>query len=60
VAIEQGYATAQWITREGAGKGLGASRLAVAGDSVGGNMTAAWRSWPWTVSMISVLSMPWR
>jgi acetyl esterase len=41
VAIEQGYATAQWITREGAGKGLDASRLAVAGDSVGGNMTAA-------------------
>jgi acetyl esterase/lipase len=41
VAIEQGYATAQWIVREGAAKGLDASRLAVAGDSVGGNMTAA-------------------
>jgi acetyl esterase len=41
VAIEQGYATAQWIVREGAGKGLDASRLAAAGDSVGGNMTAA-------------------
>jgi acetyl esterase len=41
VAIEQNYAVAQWIGREGAGKGLDASRLAVAGDSVGGNMTAA-------------------
>jgi len=41
VAIEQGYATARWIVREGASKGLDASRLAVAGDSVGGNMTAA-------------------
>ncbi|HET6731264.1 alpha/beta hydrolase [Mycobacterium sp.] len=41
VAIEQGYATAQWITREGAAEGLDASRLAVAGDSVGGNMAAA-------------------
>ncbi|MEU8817228.1 alpha/beta hydrolase [Actinoplanes sp. NPDC048796] len=41
VAIEQGYATARWIVAEGASKGLDASRLAVAGDSVGGNMTAA-------------------
>jgi len=41
VAIEQGYATAQWIAREGLAEGLDASRLAVAGDSVGGNMTAA-------------------
>jgi acetyl esterase len=41
VAIEQAYATAQWITKEGAAEGLDASRLAVAGDSVGGNMTAA-------------------
>jgi acetyl esterase len=40
VAVEQAYATAQWITREGAGEGLDASRLVVAGDSVGGNMTA--------------------
>jgi acetyl esterase len=39
--IEQGYATAQWITRNGASKGLDASRVAVAGESVGGNMTAA-------------------
>jgi len=40
VAIEQAYATARWITTEGASKGLDASRLAVAGDSVGGNMAA--------------------
>ncbi|TFV60353.1 esterase [Mycobacterium sp. PS03-16] len=41
VAIEQAYAAARWITRHGADHGLDASRLAVAGDSVGGNMTAA-------------------
>ncbi|MBP2707880.1 alpha/beta hydrolase [Microbispora sp. RL4-1S] len=41
VAIEQAYATAQWITQQGAVEGLDATRLAVAGDSVGGNMTAA-------------------
>jgi acetyl esterase len=41
VAIEQGYATAQWISRDGASHGLDPERIAVAGDSVGGNMTAA-------------------
>jgi acetyl esterase/lipase len=41
VAIEQAYSTARWITEHGAGEGLDASRMAVAGDSVGGNMTAA-------------------
>lgn len=41
VAIEQAYATAQWITRQGSSEGLDGSRLAVAGDSVGGNMAAA-------------------
>ena len=41
VAIEQAYATAQWITEHGKTEGLDASRLAIAGDSVGGNMTAA-------------------
>jgi acetyl esterase len=41
VAIEQGYATAQWAIREGAGIGLDASRMAVAGESVGGDMAAA-------------------
>jgi acetyl esterase/lipase len=41
VAIEQGYATARWIIREGAAVGLDPDRIAVAGDSVGGGMTAA-------------------
>ena len=41
VAIEQGYATAQWIVREGRSKGLDPSRIAVIGESVGGDMTAA-------------------
>ena len=41
VAIEQGYATAQWLTREGPARGLDVARMAVAGESVGGNMTAA-------------------
>ena len=41
VAIEQGYATAQWIMREGAANALDPHRMAVAGDSVGGGMTAA-------------------
>jgi acetyl esterase/lipase len=41
VAIEQGYATAQWIMREGAANRLDPKRIAVAGDSVGGGMTAA-------------------
>lgn len=41
VAIEQAYATARWILQRGETEGLDASRLAVAGDSVGGNMTAA-------------------
>src|SRR5262249_50708763 len=40
VAIEQAYATARWIVAHGAGRGLDAKRLAVAGDSVGGNMAA--------------------
>jgi acetyl esterase len=41
VAIEQAYATAQWVTSHSAAEGIDASRLAVAGDSVGGNMAAA-------------------
>ena len=41
VAIEQNYAVAQWVAQEGATKDLDPTRIAVAGDSVGGNMTAA-------------------
>ncbi|MFF5048057.1 alpha/beta hydrolase [[Kitasatospora] papulosa] len=41
VAIEQNYAVARWIVQDGATKQLDGARLAVAGDSVGGNMTAA-------------------
>lgn len=41
VAIEEIYRVAQWVVREGAAKQLDASRLVIAGDSVGGNMTAA-------------------
>lgn len=40
-AIEEIYAVLEWIASEGSTYGLDASRLSVAGDSVGGNMTAA-------------------
>ncbi|HJQ06959.1 MAG TPA: alpha/beta hydrolase [Nocardioides sp.] len=40
-AIEQNFATALWIVAHGAEKGLDASRIAISGDSVGGNMAAA-------------------
>ncbi|MFG3155899.1 alpha/beta hydrolase [Streptomyces sp. NPDC048219] len=41
VAIEQNFTVARWIVEHGADKALDGTRLAVAGDSVGGNMTAA-------------------
>jgi acetyl esterase/lipase len=41
VAIEQSYAVAAWVAREGGAHQLDGSRMAVAGDSVGGNMSAA-------------------
>lgn len=41
VAIEQNYAVARWVVTEEAAKSLDAGRMAVAGDSVGGNMAAA-------------------
>jgi acetyl esterase/lipase len=41
VALEQSYTVAQWVVDEGSSNGLDASRFAIAGDSVGGNMTAA-------------------
>ncbi len=39
--IEQAYAVAEWVAKEGSANLLDASRMAVAGDSVGGNMSAA-------------------
>jgi acetyl esterase len=41
VAIEEGYAVLQWISDKGAAHGLDPNRIAIAGDSVGGNMSAA-------------------
>ncbi|MFK0232840.1 alpha/beta hydrolase [Streptomyces vinaceus] len=41
VAIEQNFTVAQWVVAQGASQGLDTTRIAVAGDSVGGNMTAA-------------------
>jgi acetyl esterase/lipase len=37
--IEQCYAAARWIIEQGAGGGFDATRIAVAGDSAGGNMS---------------------
>ncbi|MCX5264296.1 alpha/beta hydrolase [Streptomyces sp. NBC_00199] len=41
VAIEQNFAVARWVVEQGASKDLDGARVAVAGDSVGGNMAAA-------------------
>ncbi|MBF6216245.1 alpha/beta hydrolase [Nocardia puris] len=41
VALEQAFTALQWIRDHGTQHGLDASRIAVAGDSVGGNMSAA-------------------
>jgi len=38
VQIEQCYAVARWVTEQGESHGLDSSRIAVAGDSAGGNM----------------------
>ena len=38
VQIEQCYAVARWVTEQGESHGLDPSRIAVAGDSAGGNM----------------------
>jgi acetyl esterase len=40
-AIEENYAAVKWVAENGHEHGLDPERLAVAGDSVGGNMTAA-------------------
>ncbi|MGW7102617.1 alpha/beta hydrolase [Streptomyces sp. NPDC054838] len=41
VAIEQNWTVARWIVTDGAAHRLDATRIAVAGDSVGGNMSIA-------------------
>jgi acetyl esterase len=41
VAVEECYAVAQWIVSQGADYSLDPTRIAVAGDSVGGNMATA-------------------
>ncbi|GAA0245999.1 alpha/beta hydrolase [Cryptosporangium japonicum] len=41
VANEQSYAVAAWVARHGAEHGLDPGRIAIAGDSVGGNMAIA-------------------
>ncbi|MDQ0989269.1 alpha/beta hydrolase [Streptomyces sp. V3I7] len=41
VAIEQNYAVARWVVSDGAAGDLDPTRIAVAGDSVGGNMSIA-------------------
>jgi acetyl esterase len=41
VALEEIYAALEWVAAHGSAHGLDSSRIAVAGDSVGGNMTAA-------------------
>lgn len=41
VAIEQAYTTMEWLVKHGESIGADPSRLAVVGDSVGGNMAAA-------------------
>lgn len=41
VAIEEVYTALQWVAEHGSEKGLNANNITVAGDSVGGNMSAA-------------------
>jgi acetyl esterase len=40
LAIEQAYSATVWVAEQGASIGVDTSRLAVAGDNVGGNMAA--------------------
>ncbi|MFJ8009959.1 alpha/beta hydrolase [Streptomyces fagopyri] len=40
VALEECYAVTRWVAKQGTGHGIDPRRVAVAGDSVGGNMSA--------------------
>ncbi|MCT4414206.1 alpha/beta hydrolase, partial [Leuconostoc pseudomesenteroides] len=40
-ALEEIYATLEWIANNAAAQNFDSNRITVAGDSVGGNMTAA-------------------
>jgi len=40
-AIEESYAVLRWVAEHGHSRGMDPARVAVAGDSVGGNMSAA-------------------
>ncbi|WP_436527268.1 alpha/beta hydrolase [Actinoplanes sp. HUAS TT8] len=41
IAVEEVYATLEWVAVHGAGHGLDPCRIAIAGDSSGGNLAAA-------------------
>jgi len=41
VAVDQAYAATKWVSENGRSINVNSSRLAVVGDSVGGNMVAA-------------------
>jgi acetyl esterase len=41
IALEQAYAATRWVAQNGQSININSSRLAVVGDSVGGNLTAA-------------------
>lgn len=41
VAIEEAYASTQWVSENGSEINVDGSRFAIAGDSAGGNMVAA-------------------
>jgi len=58
VALEQVHAAATWVVGHGEQHGLDGSRIAVAGDSVGGNLTAALTMLVTTASFMVVVPRP--